>query len=613
MGTVKWRVITILVVVLIQMITLQAYFSFRSKSEVSPTSAPVTEIADEVTSTPQQLTVIPDRVDQEPQPPVEIEPIQEPIITVTAPEISAEVELEEPTREEVQVEPVVVASEPVIETPSQEKVVETSEVATKEVAAPVFTSVEDDWADFYIAGEEDYSIFQNDSYYVPLFVNDEYLTDINVTFTDETLFISVLEFRGLISELLTDSFEKEFFGTTKKNFTLDDLNNQGIEAWFDYQTFELRMYFPSWMMPVRLLSINKGNLTRYSAYSMSGSEFINPSWFSWFGNVSMFSLIDMSQANNWKISPVSLFSMQSRNSISLFDIAFDFSYSIHPGQAYNASLTDPWSSDIKDYISFHGIQGFYDFKETSQRLTFGNVNDYLGYSTDSIGIALEKRYNYGDVKPKNHQYEYSVTLEEPSTVEVFINQRSVYRRELQAGVYKLRDFAFTQGANNAQVVVTSLADPTQIQEYDFLLGYDSRLLARGDTLYTLSLSFPDYNIGQTIFRAEQQLGLTDTITSSYNLAFSPSAITLGLSSLFATPWGSIDALLGFSYSNPLALGFSSRLSYRVAGKDESPFGSFDFSVGYTTQEYSTRADISPTATATAGNTVELNTDRKSVV
>jgi len=607
MGTVKWRVITILVVVLIQMITLQAYFSFRSKSEVSPTSAPVTEIADEVTSTPQQLTVIPDRVDQEPQPPVEIEPIQEPIITVTAPEISAEVELEEPTREEVQVEPVVVASEPVIETPSQEKVVETSEVATKEVAAPVFTSVEDDWADFYIAGEEDYSIFQNDSYYVPLFVNDEYLTDINVTFTDETLFISVLEFRGLISELLTDSFEKEFFGTTKKNFTLDDLNNQGIEAWFDYQTFELRMYFPSWMMPVRLLSINKGNLTRYSAYSMSGSEFINPSWFSWFGNVSMFSLIDMSQANNWKISPVSLFSMQSRNSISLFDIAFDFSYSIHPGQAYNASLTDPWSSDIKDYISFHGIQGFYDFKETSQRLTFGNVNDYLGYSTDSIGIALEKRYNYGDVKPKNHQYEYSVTLEEPSTVEVFINQRSVYRRELQAGVYKLRDFAFTQGANNAQVVVTSLADPTQIQEYDFLLGYDSRLLARGDTLYTLSLSFPDYNIGQTIFRAEQQLGLTDTITSSYNLAFSPSAITLGLSSLFATPWGSIDALLGFSYSNPLALGFSSRLSYRVAGKDESPFGSFDFSVGYTTQEYSTRADISPTATATAGNTVELNT------
>ncbi|MDD3367103.1 MAG: hypothetical protein PHS67_07565, partial [Sphaerochaetaceae bacterium] len=592
---------------LIQMITLQAYFSFRSKSEVSPTSAPVTEIADEVTSTPQQLTVIPDRVDQEPQPPVEIEPIQEPIITVTAPEISAEVELEEPTREEVQVEPVVVASEPVIETPSQEKVVETSEVATKEVAAPVFTSVEDDWADFYIAGEEDYSIFQNDSYYVPLFVNDEYLTDINVTFTDETLFISVLEFRGLISELLTDSFEKEFFGTTKKNFTLDDLNNQGIEAWFDYQTFELRMYFPSWMMPVRLLSINKGNLTRYSAYSMSGSEFINPSWFSWFGNVSMFSLIDMSQANNWKISPVSLFSMQSRNSISLFDIAFDFSYSIHPGQAYNASLTDPWSSDIKDYISFHGIQGFYDFKETSQRLTFGNVNDYLGYSTDSIGIALEKRYNYGDVKPKNHQYEYSVTLEEPSTVEVFINQRSVYRRELQAGVYKLRDFAFTQGANNAQVVVTSLADPTQIQEYDFLLGYDSRLLARGDTLYTLSLSFPDYNIGQTIFRAEQQLGLTDTITSSYNLAFSPSAITLGLSSLFATPWGSIDALLGFSYSNPLALGFSSRLSYRVAGKDESPFGSFDFSVGYTTQEYSTRADISPTATATAGNTVELNT------
>ncbi len=589
--------ISILIIVGTYMIVLLAALSMHEKPK--PLPAPTTETV--VSSTLPETIVLSDLELPEPEESVSVERVEEPILDIVEKPIRAEAVVEE--------SPVMVSdviSEP---PPIQEEVVETTDPRTipDDPQEPVFSTVEDDWADFYVAGEEDYSIFQDGSYYVPLYINNEYLTDINVTFSQETLKISVLEFREIIGELLVTSFKKELFATTKEFFVLEDLHNQGIEAWFDYQTFELKMLFSSSMMPVRFLSLNQGSLTRYGTYSMSGSEFIKPAWFSWYSNVSMFSLIDISEANDWEISPVSLFSMQSHNSISLFDVAFDFSFSVHPGQAYNDSLVDPWSNDYQDYISFHGIQGFYDFKTTSQRLTFGNVNDYVGYSKDSIGIAIEKRYNYGDVKPKNHQFQYTVNLDEPSTVEVFINQRSVYRRELQAGIYKLRDFAFTQGANDAKVVVTSLADPNIKQEYDFILGYDSRLLAQGDTLYTFSLSFPDKDIGRTIFRAEQQIGVTNSITSTYNLAFSPSAITLGLTTLFATPVGSFDALLGLSYSKPLDWGISSQLSYRVAGKDDSPFGSFDFSVRYTAQEYSNRVDISPTDTATAGDNVELST------
>ncbi|PKL21178.1 MAG: hypothetical protein CVV48_09340, partial [Spirochaetae bacterium HGW-Spirochaetae-4] len=565
----KKRLISILVILLIYMIVLLAVISFRTiaEPEVPPAEpiatveieAPHIEEAPSPIAEPVQSIEIPETIENIPAE-VEVPEPAEPVL-VTTPVDNGELEIVPTTTPESEPEPVQEVVEEPVPTPFPDESTDWTEFEEPIVE-------EDPWAEFYVAGEEDLSIFEDGTYYVPLLVNDEYLTDINVTFTQEHLLIEVLEFRTIISDLLVDSFEEEFFNTTLEFFSLEYLNEQGIDTWYDYQTFELHMNFPTWMMPTRILSINRGNIARYSSYSMSGSMPIEPARFSWFTNLSMFSLVDLNEADNWQIDPSSLFTMQAQNSISLFDVAFDFSYTFHPGRAYDQTLSNPWSTSTDDYLTFQGIQGFYDFKPKSLRLIFGNVNDYLGYSTDSIGIALEKRYAYGDATPKTHQFEYEVVVEEPSTVEVFINERSVYRRELQAGIYKLRDFAFTQGANSAKVVISPLANPTMVEELDFLLGYDSRLLAKDDTLYSLSLTFPEYNIGKTTFRVNQQLGLTNTITGSYALALSPTAVTLGLTGLFASPWGSFDTLLGASYSGPLALGLTSKVNYRIAGPED---------------------------------------------
>lgn len=462
---------------------------------------------------------------------------------------------------------------------------------------------EDFWADFYVAGEEDYSIFGNGTYFVPLYVNDEYITDINATFTTDNILLDAAEFRALIAEWLIDSVEEELFVPGMEQLSLGYLNDNGIEAWYDYQTFELRMLFPTWMMPMRILSINRGNIARYSSYGMSGSTFLEPARFSWYTNLSMYSLIDLNASTDWQVSPASLFTMQSKNSVSVFDVAFDFSYALHPGNAYSES-TGTWSNDIADYLTFQGIQGFYDFEDQSLRLLFGNVSDYLGLSTDSLGIALEKRYTYGTATPKGHQFAYEVVVQEPSIVEVFVNERSVYRRELQAGIYRLRDFVFTQGANKARVTVSPLANPSAMVEYEFILGYDSRLLSKGDTLYALSITLPEYDVERTIFRANQQIGLSNTVTASYDVAASPSAITLGLTSLYASPWGSFDVLVGGSYNQPLGFGFTSQLTYRVSGAEESPFGSFDLSLGFDSDRYTTSVDVDSSDTQAPGHSVE---------
>ncbi len=604
------RLISILVILLIYMIVLFAVISFRSLSFM-PAEPAVVETTETPVVQPQPIDMPPPIAVEAPletpfpiiEEPAPVEP--EPVMVTTGPE-PVTVTTEPPSESQpVQKIPENVIM-PVEETVAEEPLPEETPYVEPDPWADFVTVEEDPWADFYVAGEEDYSIFSDGTYLVPLIVNDEYLTDINVTFTTDALFLEVNEFRAVISDLLVDDFEAQLFATTETRFSLDYLQSQGIDAWYDYTTFELYMNFPSWMMPVRVLSINRGNVVRYNTYSMTGSTPLEPARFSWFTNLSLYSLIDLNKATGWQPNIGSLLTMQAQNSIALYDVAFDFSYTVHPGRGYSKLLADPWSDDISDYITFHGIQGFYDIKPKSLRFFFGNVNDYLGLSKDSIGLGVEKRYNYGDIVPKSHQFEYSVTVEEPSTVEVFINERSVYRRELQAGIYKLRDFMFTQGANDARVVVTPLADPSREQELFFVLGYDSRLLARGDTLYSLSLTFPETNIARTTFRANQQLGLTDTITGSYAFALSPSAITLGFSGTFATRFGSFDSTIASSYSGPLGFGISSRLNYRIAGREDSPFGSFDTSLGFSTRNYNTSLQVSPTAIAGTGDTYDLS-------
>lgn len=583
------RLIIILVIMLVYTIGLLVVLSFCTQSRTSdiPTSPPIESV-------PLPEPIPPTEPSLEPMP-IE-EPPSEPdqIVEVVVPE--EPVRISEPIEEP---EPTVIVEEPVVmdQGPPVEEEPWIPEPVSEEPE-------EDPWADFYVAGEEDLSIFEDGAYYVPLFVNSEYLTDINVIFSQEQLLIEVAEFRTIISDLLIDSFEEELFNTTEQYFSLDYLNSREIESRYDYQTFELYMDFPTWMMPTRILSINQGNITRYSSYSMGGSSFIDPEPFTWFANVSAYSLLDVAAADSWKIQPNSLFTLQSRNSVSLFDVAFDFSYTFHPGRAYN-EITDLWSDDFADYITFQGIQGFYDYKPKSLRFIFGNVNDYLGYSTDSFGLAVEKRYNYGDAEPKGHQFQYEVVVEEPSIVEVFINEKSVYRRELQAGIYQLRDFIFSQGANFARVVVEPLADSALKEEYEFVIGYDSRLLSRGDTLYSAGLSFPDYDIGKTTFRVNQQFGFTDEITTSYALAFSPSGITFGLSNLFATQLGSIDVSLASSYNAPLRFGWSGNVGYRIAGKEDAAFGAFTVSSGFSTDRYTSSLNVPADATANPGHAFDL--------
>ncbi len=451
-----------------------------------------------------------------------------------------------------------------------------------------FFAEEDDddfWADFYVAGEEDPTLFEGGAYYVPLYVNDEYATDITVFFEEEELFIDLAELEEIVASSLIPKVKKALFDTEDESISLQTLNDLGIDGYYDYQKFELYIYFPTWMLPKRVLSINRTGLTRYSMYQMSGTTTLVRPIFSMHSNLSIYSSISWDTTRDFAINWPSLFTLQSQSSFNLFDVAFDFSFLIHPGRGYS-SFTDSWSSNIDDYITFNGIQGFYDITDKSIRIKFGNVNDYLGLSKERIGIGVEKRYNYGDVKPKNHQYNTEVTLEEASVVEVFINEKSVYRRELLPGIYELKDFAFDQGVNNGRIEITPLDNPDGKREVIFDIDYDSRLMAKGDRLYAVGVSTPISNPLKPSFRISQNSGISHEFTASYDLNTNLTAFTLGINLIYATPIGTLAGNIDMSLNEPLGFGYAFSSGYSFPNKKENPFiGNFSFSFSFSSASF----------------------------
>ncbi len=465
-------------------------------------------------------------------------------------------------------------------------------------------SIDDDfWSDFYVAGEEAVTLFDQGSFYVPLLVNGEYLNDILVSFEGEEILLSLEELKLLIGDDLIPKVYNAIFSVEGENIALSYLNALGVEGFYDYTTFELSINFETWMLPVRTLSIHKGDVVKYGEFQMSGSQALSPSFFSIFTNISIHSGLSWDTNTPFKINPADIFTLQGRGSMAIWDLSFDFSYMLHPGRGYS-DITDSWSDQVSDYITWGGFQGFYDFIDTSVRFSFGNVTDYLGLSRDSVGFGIEKRYSYGTSEPKAHQFNYEIVVTEPAVVEVFINEKSIYRREVAAGNYNLQDFIFSQGTNASHVIVTSVQSEEVLQEYYFDLTFDSRLMSLGDTLYSASITSPRASFTPR-FRLSQRYGLSNELTGGYTVAASTEAFYTGVDAVIATRAGTVNAQMAASLNSPLGFGYAATASMNVSMKKELPFlSSLSFSFSYSDRRFTTAIEVPSTMTPGTGDILQ---------
>ncbi|ALJ16173.1 fimbria/pilus outer membrane usher protein [Sphingopyxis macrogoltabida] len=231
-----------------------------------------------------------------------------------------------------------------------------------------------------------------------------------------------------------------------------------------------------------------------------------------------------------------------------------------------------WQPGV-DGVDFQrlGSRLVYDDQENLIRWTAGDLQTIArGFQNapDIAGISIFRSYSVLQpqqiIRPRGDR---SFRLDRPSSVEVEINGQVVRRLQLNPGVYDLRDFPFTQGANNIRLSV--LDDSGRSEVLNFNLFLDQTQLAKGLSefgLYAgvkapLGLRGPRYS-DDYIVSGYYRRGLSDYLTLGVNAQFDKDSRLLGTEAVVATAVGTFATNLAVSDIDGLGTGFGGTLTFQ---------------------------------------------------
>ena len=430
---------------------------------------------------------------------IEQEPIaEEPILEETAAEEPIEAVIEEEPEEVIAEsvtaeETVEETSEPVVtEVPVEEAqeitvdeeaieeenetttAVESSEFAADDFFAGLSEDEAAFWADFYIAGEEDLELADG-TYYMDLYLNDNYTGAISVIIQSGEPYLDTKELKSYLSDTITEEANDRLFAHTGDLISLEYIETSSIGVDYSSEDYEVRLRFSPDDMPIQILSLkgSNNNIFRRKTRPITGGIDLEPAVFTLASTYRLSGRVSNFLRDNWWDN--TRFTFSSSNSARLYDLHLDFNYYMDFGP---------------DYFSFRlgSYRFYYDFPEQMIRLSWGNVSsDLFSPKGTSIGIRFEKSYSYApDSYVRPSHYEQLMVIDKPSDVQIFNEGREIFRRTLDVGTYRLRDFILYTGANKITIRITPL-DGSDYQEIDVDLLYSGSLLAPGELYYGASL------------------------------------------------------------------------------------------------------------------------------
>ena len=235
-----------------------------------------------------------------------------------------------------------------------------------------------------------------------------------------------------------------------------------------------------------------------------------------------------------------------------------------------------------------------DFQRLGSRLVYDDLSSLIRFTAgdlqtigrgfqsapDIAGFSAFRSYSVLSpqqiVRPRGDR---SFRLERPATVEVQINGQIIRRLQLAPGIYNLRDFPFTQGANDIRLNILDDAGRSEILRFNVFL--DQSQLARGLTefgvyagvLAPLSSFGPDYSDDPAI-TAFVRHGFSDFLTAGANFQADQDTQMGGVEGVWATGFGTFGAnfslsnIDGFGGGHALLVTFQ-RLIQRSGGRADS--------------------------------------------
>lgn len=198
-----------------------------------------------------------------------------------------------------------------------------------------------------------------------------------------------------------------------------------------------------------------------------------------------------------------------------------------------------------------GTRFVYDNRRTLTRWTLGDIvpvaRGFQG-SFDIAGLGVFRTFQELDpqrnVRPRGRE---TFTITRPSTVEAFVNGRSVRRLRLEPGTYNASDFPFARGGNDVALVIEDNAGGRESLRFN--LFFDRNQLAAGLTEFAFAGGIaapfdgdgPNYDSDTSYVTGFWRRGFTDSFSAGLNAQASSSDSVVGVEALLGTPIG----VLGF--------------------------------------------------------------------
>jgi len=422
---------------------------------------------------------------------------------------------------------------------------------------------------------------------VPLIINGQPQGQILVIVpggSQPTVQVVTDEFIAAIEDTVRSPIASQIAAFSQPDGTLDlqSIREVGIAVNFDSSRLELQVTVPPALRSTAVSSINEAQIPTAYAQALAPSS------------VSGYLNIRGSEAFVWS----DVAGNAGRQPLALnFDGAINLE-----GWVLEGSLN--FLEDREADWQRGTIRLVHDDVDSAIRYQLGDLAlPVRGYqaSVPMVGVSIARNFALQPYQITRPVSRFEFFLERGSTVEVFVNGRSVQTLRLEAGPQDVRNLPLNAGINGVQLVITD--DLGRVQQLDFATGVSGDLLAPGVQQFAYSLGFPatgdspgvapqGYDFSQPTLTLSQRFGVTETFTIGGYLQGDFDAQVAGFEGTWATALGNFGWDTAVSHDRDHGVDVAARLYYDwlFQGSEKNTHQSLRLSAEYRGSQFMTLAD-----------------------
>jgi outer membrane usher protein len=379
------------------------------------------------------------------------------------------------------------------------------------------------------------------------------------------------------AEILIDEIQQRLESAVNNegNLTLEAFTQNGLEATFARRKLELQIQIPPEKRRKKTVILGGEGVPPEAENALPSSDF------SGWTNIRAIGNLFWSQKNS---SPL------GNDSINLnFESALNYQgWVLENSITFLSDNPNPWQRDFTSLVR--------DDPQNAIRYTVGDFSLFgRGFrgGGEFLGVAMAKNFSLQPYQRTVPSGEYEFFLENPATVEVFVNGNLTQVLKLPAGRHDLRNLNLNTGLNNVRLVITDNLGRQEI--INFSVAFDFDLLASNVQEFAYALGFPadrdrggrSYDFDRPTLSIFYRAGLTNNFTLGGYFQGDLNEQLVGVESIWATPLGNFGIETAFSHSNRLGTDYAVRLGYRYRGNsgDNSSERELDLSAQYQSENF----------------------------